>query len=541
MTATATLPYRRIEGPAEWTAAMAALAATAPAPASPDGLRYSRVVIPLLVGASDLFAVREGLIGHALRLRGADVTFVVCDGLAACDARTYDNDHPDQCHGCRRRGWENLTAFGHRVVDATSFVDRATATRLWRAALTCPDREVFDLHHLGCHVGAHAYASTLRYFRAGGPEWDRPAFVAKARQYLGAAMIMAEAASRGLRALGADRVFSSHGVYVSWGPWADMAMAAGIDYVRYSSAYRRNTLVFGTGTDHTLRLGDLWERWRDRDVPPEDAAELDAYLTSRESASSDIHRFFDEVDRDVAALDRRIGVPQRAWRSRACLFSNLAWDAAQPESGGVFGDMFTWIRSVVEWYAARPDDLLYVKAHPAESTYVEETPDHWRLAHVLAEAFPSLPPNVRVIPPDDNVSNFALYGAIDLGLVNTSTVGFEMVLRGLPVLVTGARADYEEEELVLIPRDRNDHLAILGRLCDGTERFRPDPALARRFAYAFFFRKAVPFEPLDVETWSPVGLRIDSLADLAPGRHPGLDVIVDGILQGAPFEAPPST
>jgi hypothetical protein len=34
---------------------------------------------------------------------------------------------------------------------------------------------------------------------------------------------------------------------------------------------------------------------------------------------------------------------------------------------------------------------------------------------------------------------------------------------------------------------------------------------------------------------SQVDVRIDSLAQLAPGEHPALDAICEGIMNGAPF------
>jgi hypothetical protein len=537
---TAAPVLRRIDGPAAWTRVLRELARDLPPPAGGGGLRHRRVVIPMLVGASDLFAVREGLIGHALRMRGAEVTFVVCDGLAACDARTFDNDLPDQCHACRRRGWENLTAFGHRVVNATAFLDRATATRLWRTARDCPADRIFAFTYAGSDVGRHVYSSTLRYFRAGGPEWDRPEFVAQARRYLGAALLMAEAARAAICDLHADRVFTSHGVYASWGPWADVATSLGVEPLVYCGGYRRNTLMCAPQARGLFRPDGLWERVRSQPLTPEEERELEEYLASREDNRSDFHRYFDRVDRDLAALEERLGIAGRTWRRRLCLFANVAWDAAEPSSGGVFGSMQRWLVDTAADAARYPDCLLLVKAHPAESNFIEPTPERWRTARVLADHLGGLPDNIRVIPPEDNISTFALYRSLDAGIVNTSTVGFELALHGVPVLTSGAGAPYERDGLVLRPASRADYFATLQRLRDGTEPFRPDRDLVRRYAHAFFLRAPIPFEPLDVETWSPVGLAIETLHDLAPGRFPGLDALCDRILLGTEAEGAPA-
>ena len=65
---------------------------------------------------------------------------------------------------------------------------------------------------------------------------------------------------------------------------------------------------------------------------------------------------------------------------------------------------------------------------------------------------------------------------------------------------------------------------------------RPDRERALRYAYHFFFRRMMPL-PFLVPNGkgSMFDVRIESLTELAPGAHPGLDAICDGIMNGAPF------
>jgi hypothetical protein len=41
-----------------------------------------------------------------------------------------------------------------------------------------------------------------------------------------------------------------------------------------------------------------------------------------------------------------------------------------------------------------------------------------------------------------------------------------------------------------------------------------------------------------VKAWPPFVMSLDTIEELLPGRHPGLDVICDGILNGSPFIYP---
>ena len=55
----------------------------------------------------------------------------------------------------------------------------------------------------------------------------------------------------------------------------------------------------------------------------------------------------------------------------------------------------------------------------------------------MKEIFPKLPKLIHWSPASTQVNACDLVNAADLGLVFTTTVGMEMVMSGLPVIVTG--------------------------------------------------------------------------------------------------------
>ncbi len=514
---------------------LAELAANIPQGLSSGAIRYRRILIPLLVGASDLFILREGLIAHALRMRGADVAFVLCDGLPVCDARTIDNDRPDACTACFGRGADSLVRFGHSTYALSSFIDLGVARRLWDRARERPAEALFSDWYAGVDLGPFVYASTLRYFRSGGFDPQSPAQRIKAREYLGAALVQTEAARRAITILKPDKVFSSHGIYVSWGPWAGLSAAMNIPYDSYGGAWRRNTLIAQHDQPRGFHCDDLWERVRDRPLSAQQCAELDVYLATREDNSADFLRYFDGVDRDLTALYSRLGVNPAAFERRTAIFTNVAWDAAPLRPQGAFSSPFDLVEAVIERTRHHPKTLLLIKVHPAESRHLEATSSEWTMRTVIERRIGTLPDNIRWIGADDNVSNLALYRTIDFGLVHTSSVGLEMALAGLPVLTPAAGAHYDKPGLVAAIGDRGDYLRRLDRWLAAGPDFSPDVESARRYAYTLYFRKSLPFEPVDVIGWSPESVRIRSLAELAPGRFRGLDALCDGILLDSPF------
>jgi hypothetical protein len=146
----------------------------------------------------------------------------------------------------------------------------------------------------------------------------------------------------------------------------------------------------------------------------------------------------------------------------------------------------------------------------------------------IARIMPVLPPNIRVVAPDSHISTCALGEMADAALIYGTKVGIELASVGVPVVVAGeawvrgkgftidARSPQEYREAL-------DHLPVGVRL-DEIARER-----ALRYAYHVFFRRMIQLRIRDQR------LGISSLSQLMPGVDPGVDVICDGILHGAPF------
>jgi len=527
---------RPVSGMAAWKRELSRLKQTMPPFASAAVAKptHQRILIPMLVGSSDLFAAREGLIAHALRMRGADVLFVLCDGLTACDARTFDSADQNPCSGCHFDGADNLARFGHSAISLSSFVTRERVQELHARAQSCSVSELLSHPFAGIDLGGHVYSSTLRYFRAGRFCDDEPDHVARARDYLGSALVMTEATRNAYRALKPDKIFSSHGLYASWGPWSDLAKALNIPCDTYAGGWRRNTLLCQHDSHSFAHADEIWEH--SRDVPLTDAQEdeLSRYLDSRETHREESFRYFDEVDRDIEKLFERVGAVG-TWKTRTGLFANVAWDSARYRQEGVFGEMFRWAAETARFYGEHPEHLLLIKAHPAESNFREQTPSRWTIRRILEEELGTLPANVKIIPAEDNVSNFAFSRVLDIGLTHTSNAGLELALLGVPVMTSGAGVHYEKEGVVVKAQSGEHYFETLQHMFHGTPPSGPDPSVVRRYAHTIYFRKSLPFDVIDVEGWSPEAIAIDSLAELAPGRFAGLDALCDGILNGAPL------
>jgi hypothetical protein len=211
------------------------------------------------------------------------------------------------------------------------------------------------------------------------------------------------------------------------------------------------------------------------------------------------------------------------------LLTNVLWDAQLYYEGHAFEHMLDWLWFTIDDFAQRPDRQLVVRIHPHEVKAGNRQP----VGAELARRYPSLPPNVFVVPHDSPLNTYALMRLCRAVLIYGTKTGVELTPVGQPVVVA-ADAWIRDKGLTTDVRTRAEYREVLEHLPDLEPLDDATTARARRYAYHYFFRRMIPISSL-AEGAAEVTLDIESLDELLPGRDPGLDVICDGILDGTPF------
>jgi hypothetical protein len=119
--------------------------------------------------------------------------------------------------------------------------------------------------------------------------------------------------------------------------------------------------------------------------------------------------------------------------------------------------------------------------------------------------------------------------AADVGVVLTSTVGMELAVFGTPVIVAG-RTHYRGKGFTIDVASPEEFTAALDAAVADPEAHAPDVNLARRYAYAFFFRGPVRAPYVEEQVPGLARITTDTLDPLLPGRDPAVDRLCDEIL-----------
>jgi hypothetical protein len=166
--------------------------------------------------------------------------------------------------------------------------------------------------------------------------------------------------------------------------------------------------------------------------------------------------------------------------------------------------MAEWISRTVQYFAGRNDAQLIIRVHPGEVLT-----HGLAMADVVRDVLPVLPEHIRLIEPQDNTNTYDLVEIADMGLVYTTTVGLEMAMTGIPVIVSG-RTHYRNRGFTQDPNSWVEYYKILGKMLDMPAEFRLTKELvdtAWQYAYRFFFDYARPYPWHLVRVWDDFKLR----------------------------------
>ena len=177
----------------------------------------------------------------------------------------------------------------------------------------------------------------------------------------------------------------------------------------------------------------------------------------------------------------------------------------------VFSDSMTeWLERTVQYFATHRDVQLVARIHPGE--LITKGPS---VADVVHKVLPSIPENIHLIPADAKVNTYDIVEIANLGLVYTTTVGMEMAMSGIPVIVVG-NTHYRNKGFTLDPESWQGYFELLSdALANPTQYHLAQEQVdqAWNYAYRFFFEYPHPFPWhllhmwKDLETWPISRLR----------------------------------
>lgn len=512
-------------------------------------IKGKRVLIATSVGGLSAATILEGTLGIAMTLRGANVRFLLCDGiLPAClqvhagkvkqvDVVTGYKLKSQICPGCVARGSATYKTTGLPISYYSDFIEETEKASLRDLASGIPLAEIRAYEQNGVALGEHAFAGTLRFFASG----HLPVTVEAEnvlRRYFEAALITNVVMGKVLAKHTPEVVLFHHGIYVPQGIIGEVCRKIGVRVVNWQVAYRKKCFIFShRETYHHTLINEPTSNWENISWNEHLEAETILYLKSRWYGSDDWIWFHDQPKHEAAAITKETGIDFS--KPTITLLTNVFWDAQLHFKANAFGDMLDWLLRTIEYFKHRPDLQLAIRIHPAEVRGA--IPSRQPLVAEIGKVFSKLPPNVYLIPPESQVSTYVLCENSDSVIIFGTKTGVELAAMSIPVVVAG-EAWIRNKGITLDATSADSYFALLDTLPLKKRLSTEQVARAKKYAFHFFFRRFIPIDSMEPSTAGvPYEVNIDDLDALMPGCDVGLDVVCSGILEESEFIYPAET
>jgi glycosyltransferase involved in cell wall biosynthesis len=487
-----------------------------------------------------LHSTYDAIFAHALKLRGAEVRVVACDGVfPACDVR-WENTGAKasvRCADCAATGRQlqqgmQLAGDWLRQYLPPGSTERAQA---WVASLA--DTQLVDATHAGYPLGRWVKSSVHSHFRMSQLDLTDPSIAAAYREYLLGACLALEAMQRLLDEFRPDALLMLNGRFFSHRVLLELARERGIRLFAHERGRLDHTLTFWENEScHSFAtFTRAWQAWRDLPLAATELERVAVVLGEREHGRNTGWKSFAHPKDDIAVLSARLGLS--AGVSLVTLFTSSDDEMIASEGWETVIDQFEWIVRSIRYFAARPEYQLVIRVHPNTAGVVGANQQFLDRIGALIAA--GLPANVRVILPQEPVNSYQLIALSRACLVFSSTIGLECAVRGRPVLMCGGGVFYGNDWSLNLPQ-AVDYESWIARLLADTAA----PARLRsawRFAYHHFVRMSVPFPLVTVQNTFHAQLNFSDTAALLPGRDAALDSVCGFVLDGRPVYAGPTT
>lgn len=505
--------------------------------------RGPKVLLATSMGTYSHGVVTDGILGVALKARGAEVDLLLCDQfLPGCQSMKFGqtplevfaaSKQSPKCPKCYLRGSRVYQAVGLPVLKLSDFVTMPESMKAAQTAGSLPGDKLRSFAPDGIPVGEHAYAGALRYF-ARGDLVAEPQGETVVRSYLQAAMLSTAAMKNLIAKNHYDIIVAHHGIYVPQGLFVATARALGRRVVTWNPAYRKHCFIFSHDDSyHHTMVGEPVANWRDLPWDNRLEGDLGKYLRSRWDGTEDWIWFHNEPEHDTRKIANIVGL--KADKPTVTLLSNVVWDAQLHYASNAFPGMIEWVLETIRYFSSRPDLQLVIRIHPAEVRGF--VPSRQPLEAEIRRAFSMLPSNVYVVPPESDVSTYALCESSNAVLIYNTKTGMEVTAQGVPTIVAG-EAWIRGKGFCDSPSSKEEYFKALEALPVKERMSAGSRELARKYAYHVFFRRMIPLPFIEPQGKSSFSLELQSADALAPGRFLGLDVICDGIIKGTPFIYP---
>jgi hypothetical protein len=304
-------------------------------------------------------------------------------------------------------------------------------------------------------------------------------------------MFVAKRAFKWMQENKPDLVVVPNGMILEYGAVFEVAKYLGIETVTYEFGEQNDRIWLAQEKPVMLQDTDeMWQQLKDTDFPEENYTKLDALYSSRTDGKlwqSFSRQWQGTPSEGQLSVREKLGLDDRPV---VLLAANVIGDSLTLERQVFSETMTEWLQKTTSYFVERDEVQFILRIHPGEKYTSGPS-----VGDIVDGLFPELPEYVHLIRANDSINTYDLISIANLGLTYTTTVGMEMAMHGLPVVVSG-NTHYRDRGFTLDPTTWKEYYTILDSFCAAPESYvytEENVRLAKRYAYHFFFDYPFPY------------------------------------------------
>ena len=464
----------------------------------------------------------EAGLAKALEMRGHDVKMLICDGIFKTCVGHYNIKKPPtkwRCENCKKFSKKFYKEANVKFSPYREYISNERIKKIREKVKKLSYKECLEQIYKEVEVGFNAKTSADRYFV--GLEPDKKTYEYMLREELVNSIITTDVAEEVVKRDKPDILVTSHGCYSHWGSFSDYFLKNGIKVHVWFTGYKGNTITFDK---HLInqQFKSYYESIRNKKaLNGNEEKTLDEFLKRRMKGKEGDTAFY-EFSNGNKDLEKKFEIEK--YDSNYFIFPNVPWDRSILflDEKVAFKDVYKWISYTIELFKKQKNKQLVIKIHPAES---KTNKSEKTMLDYILEKHKKLPNNIKIIPPDTDISPYSFFKMMDVGIVCNGTIGLEMAVQNIPVIVTG-NVHYSKKGFthdVVSPEE------YLKKIENNILPLNNQQKLAKIYAYFFFIKSFIPRKFIYYRNFLNLGWDISSFDDLSVGKDKHLDHLCECI------------
>jgi hypothetical protein len=500
-----------------------------------------RVLFFAPFGAWSVHTQVDAILGAALKLRGADVFVVRCDGIyPVCDVLAWSGAlAKEHCAFCAGSGSRIFDSFDIPLVQLREHLSAADFTSISQWADALPGSGLSGAEWNSLPIGKWVKSSVFSYFRITERGLAQPEVQAVNRQFLKNGVLTWLALSRIIERYQPARCVIFNGRMAPFRVALELARQRGIPVLTHERGGIDDSFSFYENANclSPQPVYDCVDLWREIPLKRMECEAVKEYLTIRERGKGLNYPSFYSYSTDYAAVRSALRIPINA--KLLLVLTSSEFELAMSEHAKDMSGQLNVLDALIEAFRNR-DEFLVVRHHPNIAGTKDVLPEYGFLTRALQQAG-RRPRNVRIIMPSESLSSYSLFWNADACVAFFTTAGIETAARGVAT-ASFPESRYRQAIARVIDDTSVKGLdALVSSLFESGAGFaRPDLRRVYRFLHAYITKLPKRFTSFGIKNHFEADLRFGTVEELAPGHDEELDRVCEYLLTGTSFWPKPS-